>query len=244
MALPQFWFSFWSLFTGQLLYFDLCFTMFNALFTTLPILALAMNDDAGSSDTTLERRRAGHYLYRLGSDDTRFTAGTFAGWVLLGIWQSGVVFAVAFLSLDSVLPASGHTTGMWVQGTAAYTYLILTCSLQIAVITNRWNTKAVAAIAISLFSYAVFIAILCSTGFSGAFFELWVQSDAYGIIQILAAAPAFWFGCLLAPVMAVGPYWSWQWGRRALWPDLAYLIALRERDEARAEELSRSAAAK
>ncbi len=106
MALPQFWFSFWSLFTGQLMYFDLLFTMFNALFTTLPVIALATNDEAGATDHTLERRRAGHYLYRLGNEDTRFTPATFAGWVLGGIWQSGVVFAVAFLALDPQLVSS------------------------------------------------------------------------------------------------------------------------------------------
>ncbi len=128
--------------------------------------------------------------------------------------------------------------GMWVQGTAAYTYLILTCTLQAALITNTWTRANVTAIAVSLVSYVVFITVLCTLGYSGDFFALWIQTEAYGVIQVLVQSPAFWLGCLLAPVMAVLPYFTWQWARRALWPDLAFLISLRETDEKRAEELA------
>lgn len=48
LCFTQFWFAFFQLFSGQLMYFDFLFTLYNALFTALPIIAVAILDQEKS----------------------------------------------------------------------------------------------------------------------------------------------------------------------------------------------------
>lgn len=100
-VLPSFWFSFFSQFSGQLIYFDLFFTMYNALFTAFPILAIAMWDQSVSA-TTLAYHPLGQTLYADGRENKSFDNKTFLSWVALGIYQSVVPFVFAYHVMQGV----------------------------------------------------------------------------------------------------------------------------------------------
>ena len=43
-VLPQFWFGFWNVFSGQTIYEDMLYQMYNLIFTALPIGVYAVLD--------------------------------------------------------------------------------------------------------------------------------------------------------------------------------------------------------
>lgn len=55
MALSQFWFGFVAGFSGQMMFFDYLFTLYNALFTAIPIILLAVLDQKYPERTLLEK---------------------------------------------------------------------------------------------------------------------------------------------------------------------------------------------
>jgi magnesium-transporting ATPase (P-type) len=231
LCLPQFWFSFWSGFSGQLLYFDFLFTMFNSLFTALPILAVTMFD-TDASDDTLTKNHRGNALYMTAGGRSG-KVGEFIRWLLMGFWMSFVVFIVPFASLSDMPASDGTTLGMWGEGLACYTYLIVACQLQIALHTKQWTKSNVVAMTVSSVSYIVFVLVL--TTFTLTEFGLvWMQQSAYGVLRELLSLPAFWLGLILAPLLSILPGFVFEAATQLFNPPLAYQLSLAERERKRA----------
>ncbi len=58
LVLPQFFFAFLSLSSGQNFYYDLLYQSYNIFFTSLPIIALGVLDQVISARTEMIRTRA------------------------------------------------------------------------------------------------------------------------------------------------------------------------------------------
>eukprot|EP01113_Clastostelium_recurvatum_P031310 TRINITY_DN3896_c0_g1_i14.p1 TRINITY_DN3896_c0_g1~~TRINITY_DN3896_c0_g1_i14.p1 ORF type:complete len:1346 (+),score=355.54 TRINITY_DN3896_c0_g1_i14:1414-5451(+) len=193
LAVAQFWFGFVSGFSGQTMYFDFLFTLYNSLFTSFPILAVAILDRHHTEDSLL----AYPWLYRkCARGKAQFCLSTFMLWVAMGVWQSMVIFTVPFLALETPI-ADGTDLGMWCQGTTTYCCLILTTTIHICLFTRRFTTPNIVAVLGSLFLFIGFIALYCITFF--------VDSSAYGVIYELLSVPVFWLCLVLVPVMALMP---------------------------------------
>jgi phospholipid-transporting ATPase len=54
LALPQFWFAMVCGFSGQMMYFDFLFTLYNAVFATGPIMVVAFTDEHASQKALLK----------------------------------------------------------------------------------------------------------------------------------------------------------------------------------------------
>eukprot|EP01113_Clastostelium_recurvatum_P026338 TRINITY_DN3160_c0_g1_i1.p1 TRINITY_DN3160_c0_g1~~TRINITY_DN3160_c0_g1_i1.p1 ORF type:complete len:1415 (-),score=445.20 TRINITY_DN3160_c0_g1_i1:21-4265(-) len=193
LCLSQFWFSFHSGFSGQMMYFDFLFTLYNALFTSFPILAVGMLDQ-DVSDTHLMLTPS---MYRSGQLNRRFNMRSFFGWVALGIWQSYIIFSVAFNGMNEAGP-TGHPAGLWGMGITAYTVLVLMMTLQITLFTSSWPRQTIMSVGASIVLYGFFIFLLCGLRF--------VDSAAFLVIYDTMSIPNFWLVIIVAPLIGVMPY--------------------------------------
>lgn len=188
LSLSQFWFGFYNGFSGQMMFFDFLFTLFNSLFTAIPILTLSTLDQE-HSDTTLLAKPA---LYKTTSSNSNFNAPKFLGWLLLGIWQSLIVFYFPFSVMESSDPKSGD---LWVLGTSAYSILVVALSVQVCLITSYWTLMSIGVVVGSVLFYIVFITAYCN-----------VFNNGIGVLGGMFGNIDFWMMLLVAPLLAVCPY--------------------------------------
>lgn len=86
-VLPQFWFAFYSGFSGQTVYDQLLFQGFNIFYASLPIVIYAVMDREYPSRTLVDRA----VLYVPGIKDKLFNPKKFWGWFLMGVFESFLV---------------------------------------------------------------------------------------------------------------------------------------------------------
>lgn len=188
LSLSQFWFGFYNGFSGQMMFFDFLFTLFNSLFTSIPILTLATIDEEHNDETLLHKPA----LYRTTSSNSNFSGPKFIGWLLLGIWQSFIVFYVPFRVMATSTEKSGD---LWVLGTSSYTILVLAMSVQVCLITSYWTIKSAATVVGSVLFYVLFICVYCQ-----------VFTNGIGVLGGTFGNGDFWLMLFTIPLIAVGPY--------------------------------------
>ncbi|KAM9946077.1 hypothetical protein ACTFIT_004369 [Dictyostelium discoideum] len=195
LSISQFWFGFFSGFSGQMIYFDFLFTLYNALFTSLPVIFLGTFDQDTKEDDLLNKP----YLYRVCQSNSPFSTWKFIWWVFIGMWQSATIFFVTFFVMNTSTIEGGKTLGLWSIGTAAYIYLVVTVNLQISFITRYWTRQTILAVSISVVSTFLFVMLYSVLG-------RYVEADATHIIFELYALPTFWLLLIIAPSIALLPY--------------------------------------
>jgi len=149
--------------------------------------------DQKYSDDVLEQNP---HLYKFSVSGKSFNNPAFLRWVLLGIYQSILVFAFPYFSENHIL-SGGHVVGLWSQGTSSYTVLILAMNLQLAIISKYWTKANLYATVGCVVFYYFFMCMYCSTSY--------VTPDAYFIIYQLFMDPTFWFISIAGPLLAVLP---------------------------------------
>lgn len=192
MALSQFWFGFIAAFSGQMMFFDYLFTLYNALFTAIPIILLAVLDQKYSEDVLL----AQPWLYQNCIKNKTFDAASFLRWIMLGIWQSFVIFFIPFSSLTTQTH-DGQMLGLWAQGTSSYTCLIIAMNVQLLLITKHLTKANLYSTVGSVVFYFAFLFAYCSTNY--------VTPEAYNLVYRLLPSGSFWLCVLVVPIIAVFP---------------------------------------
>jgi len=91
----QFYFGYWSLFSGQTLYEPWIYQMYNIFFTALPIVWYAVFDFEYEKSVLILNPE----LYDLGLKKKGFNLKVFWGWVLFAFWQALLI--VAFVTYVS-----------------------------------------------------------------------------------------------------------------------------------------------
>ena len=231
LALSNFWFAIQTLYSGLLMYFGILFTLYNALFTTIPIVFVALyNQDVS---TSILMRHAS--LYHNGLHNRSFNWGSFFGWCALGIWHAYVIFLVPFTSdgyyrdytksrenPDGYL-YSDTTYGLWADGIAAYTYLVVASTAQVSLLTSNWTIYNALAVIGTLSFYFLFIWFLSNLfGWTGL--DFYESGKAYGIVLVLLKEPWFWLGMILAVTSAILPNYILKAGRVLFYPEPSHLI--------------------
>ncbi|KAF2075144.1 hypothetical protein CYY_003534 [Polysphondylium violaceum] len=194
LSISQFWFGFFSGFSGQMIYFDFLFTLYNALFTSLPVLTLGTFDQ----DTKEEDLLNNPNLYRICQSNKPFSTLNFIWWVFIGMWQSAVTFFITFFVLQTATVDGGKTLGLWSMGTAAYLYLVLIVNLQISFITRYWTKSNILTVSLSVVASFLFVML-----YSVLYI---VEPSAYHIIFELFSVVDFWFLLIIVPAVALLPY--------------------------------------
>eukprot|EP01132_Coremiostelium_polycephalum_P003717 gene3717-4630_t len=194
LSITQFWFGFFSGFSGQMIYFDFLFTLYNALFTSLPVLTLGTFDQDTKEQDLLNQPR----LYRICQTNKPFSTAQFFFWVFIGIWQSATIFLVTFFVLQTATVEGGKTLGLWSIGTAAYIYLVITVNLQISLITRYWTRSNIWTTSASILASFAFVAL-----YSALYY---IEPEACYILFELFTVGEFWLLMIIVPLISLLPF--------------------------------------
>lgn len=230
LSLSNFFLAVQTMYSGLLMYFGICFTLYNALFTTIPIVFIAMYNQDVSPAVLMQYPT----LYVNGLKNRSFNWVTFFGWCGLGMWHAYVIYAVPFFSNGFIVwyfsRGSGdeylfgsRDLGVWADGVAAYTYLITASTVQVALMTSNWTRANILSTIGTLVFYYLFMAFFCNL-YGWTHTEFYETENGYGVLGELVRTAWFWFGLLLAVIAAVLPNFIAKAGRVLFYPEPSHLM--------------------
>jgi len=134
-TLPQFYFSWFNGFSGQTLYDSWIITVYNMIFTALPVIFFAIFD----KDINEEDLEKYPELYNRSKDNKDLNAKTFFLWMVNAVWHSLVFyFGAVYLWRDGIFQQDGQAFGIWELGLLCTSVAITTVSIKIAQQTSYW----------------------------------------------------------------------------------------------------------
>jgi len=126
-VVPQYWFGFMSVFSGQTLYEPWIYQLYNIVFTALPIMWFALFDFERTKDDFL--RRPG--LYQIGLRSECFGTKIFWKWIGYGAFQALIILCICLIAFDLSVTPEGMTTGLWVSGAVVYAGIVLVANVKL-----------------------------------------------------------------------------------------------------------------
>ncbi|KAJ3219341.1 hypothetical protein HDU67_001560 [Dinochytrium kinnereticum] len=131
----QWWFGFYSLWSGQLVYEDIFISAYNVVFTGVPPLFLAVFE----RDVNEDKIEMYPELYRQVKGGLYWNWTHKVGVLLSSLWHSlAIYYAVYFAFGESVLTGDGRSSGYWIQVYTFGTPMLLTVLLKCSLMTRHW----------------------------------------------------------------------------------------------------------
>lgn len=97
-VITQYYFGFFSAFSGQTLYEPYIYQLFNITMTSLPIMYFALFDWEFPKTTLMKNP----LLYKMGMNYTEYGNNIFVKWFVLALWHGLIVYMVCLMVLNSI----------------------------------------------------------------------------------------------------------------------------------------------
>lgn len=193
-TLTQFWFTFQTGFSGQRFYDDWFQSLYNVIFTALPVIIVGLFDkDVGAS---LSKKYP--ELYKEGINNSFFKWRLVAIWALFSFYQSLVFYHFVTSASIKGQNSSGLIFGLWDVSTMAFTCVVITVNLRLLMLCNsitRWHYISVFG---SILAWFIFIFVYSS------FMTRWDrQENVFHVMYVLMSTFYFYLTLLLVPVVAL-----------------------------------------
>ncbi|KAL2088905.1 hypothetical protein ACEWY4_015804 [Coilia grayii] len=213
-TLVHFWFAFFCGFSAQTVYDQWFITLFNVVYTSLPVLALGLFDQDVSEQNSLRHPK----LYEPGQQRLLFNKRQFLLCSLNGTITSLALFFVPYCTLgysprDDGTTASDHQSFAVIIATS----LIIVVSIQIGLDTNYWTPINHLYIWGSLAMYFFILFIPYS---NSAFQELPKYFSFFGTAHSCLTRSNVWLVILLTTVICIIPGVAFRFVQRELYPTL------------------------
>jgi magnesium-transporting ATPase (P-type) len=157
----QFVYGFYCNFTGQTIIDDWYITLFNLLFTSLPLGARALLDhDVKREDGDIIYLML-PFLYLENRDNPFFTMRKFFLTLLKGTIHSVINFFGVIYMLDESIDEDGHMGGLWFCSVNLFTNILIIVSIELVILT-KYHTwiNFVILIVITFVAYIIFIIVV------------------------------------------------------------------------------------
>ncbi|XP_059316657.1 phospholipid-transporting ATPase 3-like isoform X2 [Lycium ferocissimum] len=207
-TLTQFWFTFRTGFSGQRFYDDWFQSLYNVIFTALPVIILGLFEKDVSSSLSKKYPE----LYREGIRNTYFKWRVVATWAFFAVYQSLVLYNFVTSSSTKGINSAGRMLGLWDVSTMAYTCVVVTVNLRLLMMCNtitRWHHISVGG---SILLWFIFVFI-----YSGIHLHK-EQEGIYLVIFVLMSTLYFYLTLLLVPVAALFVDFLYQGAQRWFFP--------------------------
>ncbi|XP_028753721.1 putative phospholipid-transporting ATPase 9 [Neltuma alba] len=194
-----FFFEIYASFSGQPVYNDWYLSLYNVLFTSLPVIALGVLDQDVSAEFCLKFP----LLYQEGVQNSLFRWTRILSWQFNGLLSATLIFFLCISALESqAFRKSGEVVGLEILGAAIYTCVVWVVNCQMAVSINYFT-----------FIHHIFIwgSILFWYLFLLAYgaMDPTISTTAYKVfIEACAPAPSYWLVTLLVVVACLIPYFA------------------------------------
>ncbi|KAM1065591.1 hypothetical protein ACFX2B_020881 [Malus domestica] len=189
-TLTQFWFTFQTGFSGQRFYDDWFQSLYNVIFTALPVIIVGLFD----KDVSAALSKKYPELYKEGIRNAFFKWRVVAVWGFFSVYQSLIFYYFVTSSSDRAQNSSGKMFGLWDVSTMAFTCVVVTVNFRLIMMCNsitRWHYISVGG---SIAAWFIFIFIYCIID---------QKKNLYYVIYVLMSTFYFYFTLLLVPVFAL-----------------------------------------
>ncbi|OIW20411.1 hypothetical protein TanjilG_11102 [Lupinus angustifolius] len=188
-TLTQFWFTFQTGFSGQRFYDDWFQSLYNVIFTALPVIMVGLFD----KDVSASLSKKYPQLYMEGIRNVFFKWRVVAIWAFFSVYQSLVFFYFVSTTNLSAKNSAGKIFGLWDVSTMAFTCVVVTVNLRLLLICNsitRWHYENIYfAIYVLMSTFYFYITLLlvpvaalfCDFVYQGV--QRWFFPYDYQIIQ-------------------------------------------------------------
>ena len=126
-----------------------------AVLWQMPVLVYAILEH----DVQPNHALANPELYMAGQRSEFFSTKVFLCWVAEGLWGAVVCFYIPMYAYQAARE-NGQLLGMWADGTAIMTSIIMTVTFRLCVETTFWTWIHALAYGLSLASWFAFVAVL------------------------------------------------------------------------------------
>lgn len=208
-TLTQFWFTFQTGFSGQRFYDDWFQSLYNVIFTALPVIIVGLFD----KDVSASLSKKYPELYREGIKNVFFKWRVVTTWAFFSIYQSLVFYYFVTASSSSSQSSSGKVFGLWDISTMTFTCIVVTVNLRLLMICNsitRWHYITVGG---SILAWFLFIFL-----YSGIMTPHDRQENVYFVIYVLMSTLYFYVAVILVPVVALLCDFAYQGIQRWFFP--------------------------
>ncbi|RLN16666.1 hypothetical protein C2845_PM02G14430 [Panicum miliaceum] len=193
-TLTQFWFTFQTGFSGQRFYDDWNQSLYNVIFTALPVIIVGLFD----KDVSASLSKRYPQLYKEGIRNSFFKWRVIAVWGFFAFYQSIVFFYFTASASRHGQGSSGKILGLWDVSTMAFSCVVVTVNLRLLMACNsitRWHYISVAGSIVAWFVF-IFIYSAIMTSFDR-------QENVYFVIYVLMSTFFFYLTLLLVPIIAL-----------------------------------------
>ena len=183
----QFVYGFYCNFTGQTIIDDWFITLFNLLFTSLPLGARALLDhDIKPNDGDIIYLML-PFLYYENRENPHFTIRKFFLYLLKGIVHSLINFFWVVYMLDESVDSEGKIGGLWFISVNLFTNILIIVSVELLIYTkyHTWINCVILAV-ITFIAYIIFILIVHNLS----------TFNSYGTMQVAFGSARMWMNII------------------------------------------------
>lgn len=219
IALTSVWFAIFSGWSAQLWYDAYAGSVFNIIFTSIPIMLVATLDRDVSRKNLLKFPA----LYQSGLRNEAFNVGRLLRVIGEGVGHSLLLFFCCFFIYTGdgdVVVAEGTTHDLWVFSTAMYSFLVVVVNLRIALDTSTYTWLNAVMIILSILSWFLFVLIYCAVN---------ITPNMAFVAQYLMSNWTFWLALLVVPAICIVPEVAWMYAQRMYAPSMKDVVMEMER---------------
>ncbi|XP_037532568.1 phospholipid-transporting ATPase ID [Nematolebias whitei] len=217
-TMVHFWFGFFCGFSAQTVYDQYFITLYNIVFTSLPVLAMGIFDQDVADQRSLECPK----LYEPGQLNLLFNKKEFFICITQGIYTSVVLFFVPYAVLSNATQSSGVPLADYQTfAVTTATALVIVVSVQIALDTGFWTVINHVFVWGSLGSYFTIMFALHSQTLFRIFPN---QFHFVGCAQNTLLQPVVWLTIALATAICIVPVMACRFLKLDLKPQLSDMV--------------------
>ncbi|XP_019164546.1 PREDICTED: phospholipid-transporting ATPase 3-like [Ipomoea nil] len=207
-TMTQFWFTFHTGYSGQRFYDDWFQSLYNVIFTAMPVIALGLFE----KDVSASLSKKYPELYMEGIRNTFFKWRVVAVSAFFAVLQSLILYHFVTASSTKSMNSDGKMFGLWDVSTVAFTCVVLTVNLRLLMMCNaitKWHQITVGG---SILLWFIFVFVYSAVLLPKA------QENVYFVIFVVMSTFYFYVTMLLIPVAALFGDFLYQGVQRLFFP--------------------------
>ncbi|KAK6494962.1 phospholipid-transporting ATPase ID-like [Huso huso] len=213
-TLVHFWYGFFCGFSAQTVYDEWYITLYNLVYTSLPVLGMSLFDQDVSDRWSLEYPK----LYQPGQLNMYFNIGSFIKCLLHSIYSSLILFFIPYGAMYDTMRDDGKDLADYQSfALLAQTCLLIAVSIQLGLDTAYWTSVN------QLFmwgSLAIYFAITLTMYSNGMYLIFTASFPFIGTARNSLNQPNVWLTILLTTILCVLPVVAYRFSRTELRPTI------------------------
>uniref|UniRef100_A0A182IMC6 Phospholipid-transporting ATPase n=1 Tax=Anopheles atroparvus TaxID=41427 RepID=A0A182IMC6_ANOAO len=204
----QLYFQIHSMFSNQSVYDSVFLTLYNVVYTAVPVLVLALTEKPHSEQTLMKNPQ----LYQSVAGNKQYAWKYFVGWLILGIYHFSVIYFFAY-AVWTINPAVysywPSTVSFSCFGTILIHNVVVLVNLKLILESIYRSYIFIATVLLSIFAFmgSTFVYNLLHTNFDGSMLHVYnnlLSSMTFWLLSIVILIAGFLPDLTLLAIRAIG----------------------------------------